>query len=133
MGIEQNVFQAFPFGVVKNRWKLGTVEKGTIVGNKFVAPETYMDVIISEDYKEKSATEDIAQEKTDTLIYAKPEQLPTDNLQAYQGDYLWYDTKNDLYYAIIRCSAGFNQQNGKMEHVEFIVRPVAAEDVLEED
>ena len=123
----KTVFDAFPNGVISNQWKLGTVKKGTITGNQFAEPEEFMDVIISEVYRQtiKPTVSDGVQMDTDTLIYAKPEQLPTTNLQAYEGDYLWYDTINGLYFAIIRASAGFNQQTGIMEHVEFIVRPTS--------
>lgn len=124
-----DVFTAFPYAVVKDRWKLGEVRKSTITGNNYTESEDFLDVIVVEGFQEKTDSDTIAESVSETVLYAKPAQLPTEDLEAYLADYLFHDTKRDSYYSIKKADAGKNQQNGVLEHVEFVLNPTSISEV----
>lgn len=117
-----DVFSAFPNAVVSGIWQLGKLERSTETGISFSSLGT-KDVIIDEisqgstDNSPRAASLD-----SELLIYAKPSQMPTANTSAFITDYLWYDSANDQYYAIVEAAVGKNQEVGQIEHFEFRVR-----------
>lgn len=125
------VFDAFPNVVVSDVWQLGVASKSTITGAKFEFLN-YLDVVVDEVAETRTAKYDgvVAQIESDTLLYVKPDQLPTLNMNAYQSDYLLYNSDEGEYYAIIKAAVGKNQENGTVEHVEFEVRQTTVDEVL---
>ena len=125
------VFDTFPNAVVSDVWQLGIAKKSTITGATFEFLK-YLDVIVDEVNQTKSAKFDgvVSQLESDTLLYARPDQLPTLNMNAYQSDYLLYNSDEDEHYEIIKAAVGKNQENGVVEHIEFEVRQTTVDEVL---
>lgn len=117
-----DVFSAFPNAIVSNVWQLGQIVNNTETGRAFDSLG-FKDVIVDEEalgsiYSSPSA----AEIDSGTLIYAKPSQLPTVNTSALVADYFWYDSDGDQYYSIVEVGLGKNQENGRIEHIEFKIR-----------
>ena len=126
------VFDALPNAIVRGVWKLGEVEKGTIVGTKFTVVAD-LDVIEDEVITSKKTTGDgVRIIESDTLLYVKPEQLPTKSIPALTGDYCVYNADEDEYYEIVQVGKGKNQLVGDVEHIEFILRPTEIAEVNDE-
>lgn len=118
-----NVFEALPNAVITNVWELGQVQNGTEIGKVFSDPAT-CDVIVDEgSFTTTERAPDAPYEDSDSLIYAKPEQMPTLLTAELTNGYMWHDKTNNLYYEIREASLGKNQETGQVEHVEFLVRP----------
>ncbi len=113
------VFDSFPSAIVGGVWKIGTVNRGTEVGTVF---ETVgeLDVIVDEEGTgslAKSPTADSLD--VGTLLYVKPEQLPTLRTAELVAGYMLTD--GDYYYSITASSIGKNQETGEVEHVELLI------------
>lgn len=121
-----DVFSAFSQAIVSGIWELGRVKRATEIGDTYT-PVKALDVIVEEASDgELRNSPDADGITSDTLIYAKPSQLPTLNSAALIGDHLLKNTENEQYYAIIGADIGKNQENGTIEHVELWVRATEA-------
>ena len=119
-----DVFSAFPNAITSCTWQLCELQRGTEIGN-VVKPIDFCDVIVDEEntaYTEQSPSADGF--ATNTLLYVRPEQLPTLNINELLASYCWQNADYGQYYAIENVGLGKNQDNGVLEHVEFIVRPM---------
>ena len=117
-----DVFSAFPKAIVGRIWRLGKLERSTEEGVRFVSLG-FKDVIVDEAVDGSSNTSPQAGElESDTLLYAKPNQLPTTDPAAFISDYLWEDTESGQFYSIIDVGVGKNQELGVVEHIEFRLR-----------
>lgn len=118
-----DVFEAFPNGIVSDRWELGQLNSGTIRGKEFSNPIT-CEVIVDEGaYATPDRSPEVEYQESETLIYAKASQIPTLHTAQLTNSYLWHDLKTDIYYEIRQASLGKNQETGEIEHVEFLIRP----------
>lgn len=118
-----DVFEAFPNGIVRDTWELGEVQRATEIGTVYQSVAT-CDVIVEEETEDYSGrTPDADYQESGTLIYARPEDMPTLNSAVLAADYYWHNKVTDQYYAIRKCALGTNQETGAVEHVEFYVKP----------
>lgn len=116
-----DVFSAFPNTIESETWALGMVEKdtetGTTLGNL-----SFCDVIVDEvENAYLDNAPDAAYTDSDTLIYARPDQLPTFDLGTLQASYLWVNTETGAVYEIRQAGIGKNHETGLIEHFEFIL------------
>lgn len=124
-----SVFNAFPQAVISNVWQIGRWVSNTRIGNTY---EKISDLDVIEDeagemsYGNAPSAEVIV---ADALLYVKPEQLPTTNLNALKTAYMLFNSKTGEYFVIINAGAGKNQETGKLEHIELKIRQTEAEDV----
>ena len=96
---------------------------GTESGTKF-SSLGFVDVIVDEQVDGALDTSPSAEGvSTDTLLYALPESLPKVAAAAFVGGYYWHDTETDTYYEIVEVGVGKNQESGKVEHMEFKLKP----------
>lgn len=117
-----DVFNAFPGAVVSGVYSIGEYQRGTVEGTIFTDYGS-LDVIIDESDSSDIGSAPNAEVLTaDLLLYVKPEQLPTTNPRALTAGYLIHDAENDDYFAIISAGIGKNQQTGKLEHIELLLR-----------
>lgn len=117
-----DVFSAFPSAVVSGRFFIGSYQRGTVEGNQFIN-EGALDVIIDEgDASDIGSAPNAETIIANLLLYVKPEQLPTTNPRALTSGYLIYDAEYNDYFAIIDASIGKNQERGKTEHIELLLR-----------
>lgn len=118
-----DVFKAFPAAIISDDWKLGQLVENTEVG-KLWKDLGFKSVIVDEvadgELNRSPSAEGIT---SDTLIYAKPEEMPTSNVAEFIASYYWYQESADQYYRIIEVGVGKNQDAGVVEHIEFRVRP----------
>lgn len=122
MGIttmDLSIFEAFSFAIISNEWQIGTCQHGGVVGNVFNKVAD-IDVIIDEENSSviSNTPETI---NTGTLVYCKPEQMPTLNTNKLVSDYMLYDSVNDDYYTITFAGIGKNQHRGTIEHIELML------------
>ena len=118
-----DVFEAFPNGIIHNTWELGEVQRATEIGNVFSNPVA-CDVIVEEGVYDRSGrTPDADYQEDKTLLYARPQDMPTLNTAALAAGYYWHNKITDQYYAITQCALGTNQESGVVEHVEFLMKP----------
>lgn len=117
------VFEALPNGI-ETGWKIGTMAYGTIKGN-ILADTTDIDVIVDEISSAETTAANMAAIDADTLLYARPEQLPTTDTAELVAGYAISDPNGKIY-AIIDAGTGKNQDNGQIEHIELIVRQTAS-------
>lgn len=119
------VFSAFPQAIVRNEWKIGKVKRGTEIGTT-IEEMTDLDVIIDEAttaFLDRSP--DAEGTDTKTLLYTKPEQMPTLDTAAVVAGYILI-RDNSHYYNITDCMIGKNQQNGTIEHIELYIQETEA-------
>lgn len=117
-----DVFSAFPSAVVTGRYFIGMFQRGTVEGNRFIN-QGELDVIIDEaDAAGIGSAPNADTIIADTLLYVRPEQLPTTNTRALTASYMVYDAEYDDYFAIINAGFGKNQENGSLEHIELLLR-----------
>lgn len=117
--MDTSIFKAFPSAIIYNQWQIGSCQHGTVVGNVFVKTGD-LDVIIDEG-SNSTVNSTIEALKSDMLVYAKPEQLPTVRTNELVSGYMLYDSVEDKYYEIIDAGLGKNQELGIIEHVELKV------------
>lgn len=120
------VFECFPNAIVSKVWVIGQFAQGTMTGNVF-NPLRYVDVIIDEGSNTQIDNAPNAQTMlSDTLLYARPEQMPVTSSKALTSDYMLYNEEEDTYYAIIDAGIGKNQETGVVEHIELKIRETEA-------
>lgn len=117
--MDTSIFEAFPNAIIYNQWQIGSCQHGSIIGNVFVKIAD-LDVIIDEG-SNSTVNSTIEALKSDMLVYAKPEQLPTIRTNELVSGYMLYDSVEDKYYEIIDAGLGKNQEVGIIEHVELKV------------
>lgn len=118
-----DVFSCFPNAIIAGVWELGQVERGTMRGKVFSNPIS-CDVIVDEStYAMTDRSPNAEYEDSDTLLYAKPSQLPTVNTSMLAAGYIWHNKEANQFYEIREANIGKNQDTGTIEHIEFLLRP----------
>lgn len=120
-----DVFKAFP-NAISYDWELGSVQKATEVGDVY---ECFgqIDVVVEVGSNTQTNMAPNADEiGSDTLLYARPEQMPTQNPNALAAGYIWYNTVEDQFYEITSVGVGSNLEKGTTEHFEFNLRQTEA-------
>lgn len=122
------VFQAFPNGIEHEIWQIGQMAYSTITGNDLDTDSlTYIDVIEDEaNDSESNNSPSYANTYSDTLLYVRPEQMPTIDTAELIASYAVKNTTTDKLYAIIDAGIGKNQDNGAIEHIELRLRQIGA-------
>ena len=117
--MDTTIFDAFPQAIITGTWELGTCQHGSVIGNVFQKIGD-LDVVIDEGFNSNVNTtpETLA---SDMLIYAKPCQFPTLNMNALVSGYMLHNTYEDTYYEIVDAAIGKNQETGLAEHLELKV------------
>ena len=128
MAVSTTVFQAFP-NAIEQGWQIAQMAYSTIVGNELdgetaVNIDVIIDEISSTDPNPSPNAQDI---DSDTLIYVRPEQMPTLDTARLTGNYAIYDTNTDKTYSIVHAGIGKNQETGTIEHVELRIRQTGAD------
>lgn len=119
-----DVFEAFPNAIVSGIWQIAAYQRGGVIGSVFDS-ENAVELDVIED--EASST-DIAFAPNsepldaDYLLYVRPAQLPTTNVNTLVSGYLLYKSDEDEYYAIVDAGRGKNQETGELEHLELMVK-----------
>ena len=123
-----DVFESFPNAIVSDVWQIAQYQEGSLVGSVWDADEAVsLDVIIDEgDASNLNYGSNAEALDADLLLYVRPEQLPTTNPRELTSGYMLYDSENGDYFAIIRASNGKNQETGKIEHLELLLRQTDA-------
>lgn len=125
-----DVFSAFAGAVVSGVYSIGSYQRGTVEGDRFVKSAD-LDVIIDEGDAGRIGGAPNAQAlEADLLIYVKPAQLPTTNPRELTAGYMLHDSETGDYFAIIDASLGKNQNTGGLEHIELLLRQI---DTVESD
>lgn len=129
-----DVFDSFPNAIITDDWSLGSITISTDVG-KIFKDDGFKSVIVDEGAEGDLGAPNADTLTTDTLIYAKPDEMPTTNPAEFVASYFWYQKSTDQYYRIMEVGVGKNQDNGIVEHIEFRVRPndIALEDTSDGD
>ena len=117
------VFDAFPNAIVQ--LKIAQVAYSSITGNDIdLENAETIDAIIDEgSSSDANQAPNAAGLYADTLIYARPEQLPTTDTSALVSDYAIVDSSGRTW-EIIDAGAGKNQDNGQLEHIELKIRQI---------
>ena len=119
------VFDAFPNAIVQ--LKIAKVAYSSITGNNIdLENAETIDAIIDEgSSSDANQAPNAAGLYADTLIYTRPEQLPTTDTSTLVSDYAIID-ENDRTWEIIDAGVGKNQDNGQIEHIELKIRQIGA-------
>lgn len=122
------VFQAFPNGIEHEIWQIGQMAYSTITGNALDSTTlAYIDAIVDEaNDSEPNASPNAAVTYSDTLLYVRPDQMPTTDTAELIASYAVKNTQTDKLYAIIDAGIGKNQDNGVIEHIELRLRQIGA-------
>lgn len=122
------VFQAFPNGIEHEIWQIGQMAYSTITGNALDSTTlAYIDAIVDEaNDSEPNNSPSYANTYSDTLLYVRPEQMPTIDTAELIASYAVKNTQTDKLYAIIDAGIGKNQDNGVIEHIELRLRQIGA-------
>ena len=114
------VFDAFP-NAIEQGWQIAQVTYSSITGNT-VTNGANIDVIIDEgSSSDANQAPNAAGLFADTLVYTKPDQMPTTDTSALVTGYVLIDP-NERTWEIIDAGQGKNQENGQIEHVELRIR-----------
>jgi hypothetical protein len=120
------VFDAFP-NAIEQGWQIAQVAYSSITGNT-VTTGTDIDVIIDEgSSSDANQAPNAAGLFADTLVYTKPDQMPTTDTSALVAGYVLIDP-NERTWEIIDAGQGKNQDNGQIEHIELKIRQIGAND-----
>lgn len=120
------VFDAFP-NAIEQGWQIAQVTYSSITGNT-VTNGTDIDVIIDEgSSSDANQAPNAAGLYADTLVYTKPDQMPTTDTSALVAGYVLIDP-NERTWEIIDAGQGKNQANGQIEHIELKIRQIGAND-----
>lgn len=119
------VFDAFPNAIIQV--KIAKIAYSSITGNDIdLEKAETIDAIIDEgSSSDANPSPNAAGLYADTLIYTRPEQLPTTDTSALVSDYAIIDAIGRTW-EIIDAGAGKNQDNGQIEHIELKIRQVGA-------
>lgn len=119
------VFDAFPNAIVQ--LKIAQIAYSSITGNDIdLENAETIDAIIDEgSSSDANQAPNAAGLYADTLVYTRPEQLPTTDTSALVSDYAIIDSQ-DRTWEIIDAGVGKNQDSGQIEHIELKIRQVGA-------
>jgi hypothetical protein len=100
----------------------------TITGNDLDAESlAFIDAIVDEaNNSEPNASRSAANTYSDTLLYVRPEQMPTTDTAELIASYVVKNTTTGKLYAIIDAGIGKNQEDGIIEHIELKLRQIGA-------
>lgn len=117
------VFDAFPNAIVQ--LKIAQIAYSSITGNDIdLENAEAIDAIIDEgSSSDANQAPNAAGLYTDTLVYTRPEQLPTTDTSTLVSDYAIIDSQ-DRTWEIIDAGVGKNQDSGQIEHIELKIRQV---------
>ena len=119
------VFDAFP-NAIEQGWQIAQVTYSSITGNT-VTNGTAIDAIIDEgSSSDANQAPNAAGLFADTLVYTKPDQMPTTDTSALVAGYVLIDP-NERTWEIIDAGQGKNQDNGQIEHIELKIRQIGAD------
>lgn len=119
------VFDAFP-NAIEQGWQIAQVTYSSITGNT-VTNGTAIDVIIDEgSSSDANQAPNAAGLYADTLVYTKPDQMPTTDTSALVAGCVLIDS-NGRTWEIIDAGQGKNQENGQIEHIELKIRQIGAD------
>lgn len=119
------VFDAFP-NAIEQGWQIAQVTYSSITGNT-VTNGADIDVIIDEgSSSDANQAPNAAGLFADTLVYTKPDQMPTTDTSALVAGYVLIDP-NERTWEIIDAGQGKNQDNGQIEHIELKIRQIGAD------
>lgn len=121
-----DVFEVLPNAVIMGVWMLGEVKRATIRGKEFSNPIACSVIVDEGTYAITDRSPSVEYENSETLLYAKPEEMPTLDTARLAASYLWYNPETKQYFNIRQASLGKNQETGAVEHVEFLLRPTEA-------
>lgn len=111
-----SIFDAFPNAIISGVWQIGECQHGTVVGNRFT-PLGFIDVVIDEG--SSSSINSIPEAlRSDLLVYARPEQMPSVSSNKLVSGYMLYNSEEDTYFEIVDAGVGKNQHTGQIEHIE---------------
>lgn len=114
-----SIFDAFPNAIISGVWQIGECQHGTLVGNQFT-PLGFIDVVIDEG--SSSSINSIPEAlRSDLLVYARPEQMPSVSSNKLVSGYMLYNSEEDTYFEIVDAGVGKNQHTGQIEHIELKV------------
>ena len=120
------VFDAFP-NAIEQGWQIAQVTYSSITGNTVTTGKD-IDVIIDEgSSSDANQAPNAAGLFADTLVYTKPDQMPTTDTSALVAGYVLIDP-NERTWEIIDAGQGKNQDNGQIEHIELKIRQIGAND-----
>lgn len=123
-----DVFEAFSSAIIRDVWQLGEVKRATVRGKAF-SNAVILDVIVDEGtYAVTDRSPSAEYENSDTLVYARADNMPTLDTARLAAGYLWYNSETGQYFEIREANLGKNQDTGKVEHIEFLLRPTEALD-----
>lgn len=121
-----DVFSAFP-NAISSDWELGEVQRATEIGDVY-STIGIMDVIADEgDSASLHQSPNADGLNSDTMLFVRPEQMPTLNPGELMASYVWYNTTEDQFYEIVDVGVGRNQDNGRIEHLELKLRQTEAQ------
>ena len=125
------VFEAFPNAI--EEWNIGTVKYSTITGNTIDTSKiSELHVIVDAgESSEPNQSPNAAIIASDTLLYCRPEELPTLEPSELCANYIVGPANSDRAYAIIDAGIAKNQDTGIIEHVELKVRQTGVGEWLE--
>lgn len=118
------VFDAFP-NAIEQGWKIGAITYSSITGNTIGNAENISIIIDEGSSSDANQAPNAAGLYADTLIYAKPEEMPTTDTSALVAGYAITDPQGRTW-EILDAGIGKNQDNGQIEHIELKIRQIGA-------
>lgn len=121
-----DIFQALPSAIVTNTWELGTVKRATDIGKVFQSigsVDVIVDEVESNGFNQAPNADYL---DSDTLLFTRPDAIPSVTPAVLISDYLWHNLETDQYYEITEVGVGKNQESGVVEHIEFKIQPTGA-------
>lgn len=118
-----DIFTSFPNAVVYRTWQIGQKVRSTEVGTSF-ENLGYISCIVDEvssGGQENAPSADFI--NSNTLLYVRPNELPTVDSAALIANYLIFNAETNKYYTISEVGVGKNQETGEIEHLELILLP----------
>lgn len=116
-----DVFKAFPKSV-KTEWTIGSVQRATVEGDVYTKVGQ-LEAIVERGGAGEFNTAPNAQVSTSTtLLFVRPRTLPTTDVETLKASYVVSDGQNRRY-NIVGAAEGFNQETGKLEHIEISLEP----------
>lgn len=118
-----DVFTAFPHAINNTDWELGEIKFSTAVGNEYAKIKTLSVIVDEANGAKENQSPNVANLDADVLLYVKPDQLPTTNINRLVASYGIKNTTTDEYYQIVSVGIGRNQENNRIEHIELKLLP----------
>lgn len=119
--MDTTIFDAFPNAILRNEWEYGLRAHNSALGAVF-EPIGYVDVILDAGVASELNTS-VQTIASDRLIYCR-ESFPEKDINTIVASGMFRVNVNgkDRYYNVIDAGIGKNQESGKIEHYEFLVR-----------